>query len=161
MDHQVEHLWKKSYKKLLIYSNRFLLDEKASEDVVSESFERLIIFQEKSIIRCAERWLFRVVRNECLLQLKYRSRSNWKGIDWIDEIESISERDAFGEVVFLLSLLSPFQKRAIELFYLEEKSYKEISRLMLVSEQKVKSYIQNGKRVLIKQRSRLQGGIDA
>jgi RNA polymerase sigma-70 factor (ECF subfamily) len=44
--------------------------------------------------------------------------------------------------------LSLEQKRCIELFYLHEKSYKEIVELTGYDLLKVKSYIQNGKRNL-------------
>jgi DNA-directed RNA polymerase specialized sigma24 family protein len=40
------------------------------------------------------------------------------------------------------------QKQCIELFYLQQKSYKEIVRFTGYDDKKVKSFIQNGKRNL-------------
>jgi RNA polymerase sigma-70 factor (ECF subfamily) len=40
------------------------------------------------------------------------------------------------------------QKRCIELFYLQQKCYKEITEITGYEQKKVKSYIQNGKRNL-------------
>ena len=42
--------------------------------------------------------------------------------------------------------LKPEQKRCVKLFYLEEKSYQQISAELNLSLMKVKSAIQNGKR---------------
>jgi len=44
--------------------------------------------------------------------------------------------------------LNPVQKQSIDLFYLKEKCYKEITELTGFSLNDVKSYIQNGKRNL-------------
>jgi len=40
------------------------------------------------------------------------------------------------------------QRQAIELFYLQEKSYKEIAPLMNIDVESVRSYLQNGRRNL-------------
>ena len=47
-----------------------------------------------------------------------------------------------------MELLNPEQKQTVELFYLQEKSYKEIVDQTGFSMNDVKSYIQNGKRNL-------------
>jgi RNA polymerase sigma-70 factor (ECF subfamily) len=47
-----------------------------------------------------------------------------------------------------LKKLAEQQKICVELFYLEEKCYKEIADLTRFSMNEVKSYIQNGKRNL-------------
>jgi len=47
-----------------------------------------------------------------------------------------------------MSQLKEEQRKCVELFFLEEKCYKEISRATSFDIKKVKSYIQNGKRNL-------------
>jgi len=47
-----------------------------------------------------------------------------------------------------INQLNGEQKKCIELFYLEEKSYNEVSELTGYSLLQVKSFIQNGKRNL-------------
>ena len=47
-----------------------------------------------------------------------------------------------------MALLSEEQRICIELFYLKERSYKEITELTGLQFNEVKSYIQNGKRNL-------------
>ena len=48
-----------------------------------------------------------------------------------------------------LELLNDEQKVCVKLFYLEKKSYQEISTLLKYDLNKVKSFIQNGKRNLL------------
>jgi RNA polymerase sigma-70 factor (ECF subfamily) len=40
------------------------------------------------------------------------------------------------------------QRQCIELFYFQDKCYREISEMLFMEEKKVKSYLQNGKRNL-------------
>ena len=47
-----------------------------------------------------------------------------------------------------ISSLNEEQKVCVELFYLKQKSYSEVAEITGYSAQKVKSYIQNGKRNL-------------
>ena len=47
-----------------------------------------------------------------------------------------------------LKELNPEQQQCVTLFYLQKKSYQEISRITGYSMMQVKSYIQNGKRNL-------------
>ena len=47
-----------------------------------------------------------------------------------------------------MKLLSEGQRQSVQLFYLEEKCYKEVAEITGYSMNDVKSYIQNGKRNL-------------
>jgi RNA polymerase sigma-70 factor (ECF subfamily) len=47
-----------------------------------------------------------------------------------------------------MKILGEEQKQCIELFYLQEKSYKEVTEITGFSMNQVKSFIQNGKRNL-------------
>ena len=47
-----------------------------------------------------------------------------------------------------IDLLVPEQQQCVKLFYLEKKCYKEITEITGFDMNKVKSYIQNGKRNL-------------
>jgi RNA polymerase sigma-70 factor (ECF subfamily) len=47
-----------------------------------------------------------------------------------------------------LEILPEEQKRSVDLFYLKEKSYREVADMTGYEMNKVKSYIQNGKRNL-------------
>ncbi len=63
----------------------------------------------------------------------------------------VDERDVDGILISLrdaMESLKDEQRRCIELMYLQEKTYQEISHLTGYDFNQVKSYIQNGKRNL-------------
>jgi RNA polymerase sigma-70 factor (ECF subfamily) len=59
-----------------------------------------------------------------------------------------SKNELIENVLRAMENLNPEQKRCIDLLYLQQKSYKEVSELTGYDLKKVKSYIQNGKRNL-------------
>jgi RNA polymerase sigma factor (sigma-70 family) len=63
-------------------------------------------------------------------------------------IEKIDKDAEFEKMESALNELKDDQKNCITLFYLEEKSYQEISMVLSISIKAVKSNIQNGKRNL-------------
>jgi RNA polymerase sigma-70 factor (ECF subfamily) len=62
--------------------------------------------------------------------------------------EAIQRENQLQKLQDAVDKLSQEQKRCIELFYMEQKSYKEVSDLTGFSVNEVKSYLQNGKRNL-------------
>ena len=70
--------------------------------------------------------------------------------DPIQDLESESEviQQNIGTLKEAIDALKPEQKECIQLFYLKEKSYKEVVAEIGYDIKKVKSYIQNGKRNL-------------
>jgi DNA-directed RNA polymerase specialized sigma24 family protein len=59
-----------------------------------------------------------------------------------------SREEAINALERCMEKLNPVQKRSIDLFYLKEKCYKEITEITGFTLNDVKSYIQNGKRNL-------------
>jgi RNA polymerase sigma-70 factor (ECF subfamily) len=78
----------------------------------------------------------------------------------IDELNQLPATDDADDGVFLqkeaeielletcLQSLPEQQKRAVSLFYLESKSYREIAEIMAEDPGNIRSYIQNGRRNL-------------
>ena len=64
----------------------------------------------------------------------------------LDEVDSREEQLTHLEEA--LQLLNEEQRLCLELFYLQQKSYQEVSELTGYDMKQVKSYIQNGKRNL-------------
>ncbi|WP_317175423.1 RNA polymerase sigma factor [Pontibacter cellulosilyticus] len=104
-------------------------------------------------------WMHSTTRNFCLMQL--RAGKKIRNIPLEDSPTLFMENTApmhlteaeqieKSEQVLHQALqeLPPEQRQCIELFYLQQKSYKEISTLTGCDLNKVKSYIQNGKRNL-------------
>jgi RNA polymerase sigma factor (sigma-70 family) len=99
-------------------------------------------------------WLYMIARNYCLMQLRKHDIKNVKELN-----ENIAEEEYplqhAAEKERLLSMvetsldeLSNEQKRCITLFYLDKKSYQQISDETGFNLMQVKSFIQNGKRNL-------------
>lgn len=131
----------------------FFPDKDESKDLVMKIFEKLYSELSKREIHNFKGWLTFVARNFCISEL--RKRSNNKYEDLSDDISENSDQENLHEKEDDLNLLEksiaelkPEQRICVELFFIKEKSYKEISAVTGFSESKVKSHIQNGKRNL-------------
>lgn len=132
----------------------YLKNEEDSKDAVIHVFEKLSVDLKKYDVKNFSHWIHSVTKNYCLRQLNKKMFT----VSLNDESKFIPannyEQDAtLTEQLLLhleeaLSTLNEEQRKCIKLFYLEEKSYKEIESLTGYQYDKVKSYIQNGKRNL-------------
>ncbi len=156
---------------------RYLKNEEDSQDLVMQLFEKLSqkLKKTEQPIANFQAWLYQVAKNECLMWLRKQqqhkeiavstllpSSSNqeddldgdrfWQLVGAItEEFDNFGEFDKEQDLVLLeqmIEKLAEEQKICIKLFYLQEKCYKEIVTLTGYDLQKVKSYIQNGKRNL-------------
>ena len=98
-----------------------------------------------------------VAKNHCLMKL--RERNGKSTVEINDNVTSKADEEADRQVLLqndytldLLELslkeLNPEQQQCVTLFYLQKKSYQEVSDTTGFSMLQVKSYIQNGKRNL-------------
>lgn len=150
-------LWNETREQLLCLSNQILQDRNASQDVVSDCFERFVIHFRAGRIRSPKGWLVKVVRHESLRQYRLRqAEQTFCGFSYLEEYNE--EEDGLDRVIQCMAAIRPIQRRGMELFYLEEKSYREISMELGISITRVKSVVQNGKRMVIKQLSRRAAG---
>ena len=141
---------------------KILMDEEEAKDAVMKSFEKLLTTSSLEEIRNFRSWICVVVKNQCLMELRHRgveSRTiaailalvepEVAGWGFLPFAEGEDYRGKIKErLANFISRLSEDQKICISLFYLEEKSYEEITRVTGYSLNSVKSYIQNGKRNL-------------
>jgi RNA polymerase sigma-70 factor (ECF subfamily) len=140
---------------------KYLKDEERSRDTVMQIFEKLFDDFHKHEIEKFKPWLHTVTRNFCLIMLR-KDQSQLKKekilqinsesfMEIEDELhqEGVNNSEKHLEnLKGALQTLNNEQKICIEMFYIQEKSYKEIVDETGFSESKVKSYIQNGKRNL-------------
>ena len=145
---------------------KYFKDEEEAKDTVMALFEELIPKLRHHEVENFKAWLGMVTRNYCLMELRKKTVefSNFE-IDYNDEGENIS--DNFMEITNLehhtdsldleqnltkledcLKTLNLEQKQSVELFFMQEKTYQEVSQLTGFDVNKVKSYLQNGKRNL-------------
>ncbi len=138
----------------------YLKNESDAEDAVMDCFEILYKDLKTAEIKNFGGWYYSVVRNH-LLKIK-RKRRQLSGDELIEGYHD-QDKDESGlfEQLFdnkneeieklleeVLKTLKPEQEKCVKAFYLDEKSYKEISKKLKLPEKKVKSHIQNGKRKL-------------
>jgi len=135
---------------------KYLKDEEKSKDAVMQIFEDLVKKLRVHEVSNFKSWLYTVARNYCLMEIRSSAKHDIITID-----ENFMESGAFMhptmedvpdekfKVMEKCIESLPFgQREVINLFYLEQKCYKEVSDITGFDLNKVKSYIQNGKRNL-------------
>lgn len=140
---------------------KYLRDEAAAEDATMQIFEKLITELKKHHITSLKPWLHAVVRNYCMMEFRKEATDGKRKAALKAELGGIVENpeenhlnDAKDKEFVLQHLkegideLKEEQRICIELFYLKDSSYSEISLITGYSANEVKSYIQNGKRNL-------------
>lgn len=134
---------------------KYLKQVQNAEDMCASIFEKLPSILIKHDIRFFKSWLYQVSRNECLMELRKKNPkfSEIEESKMIDKdnlgLEEKQKQEAeINTMETALLELKEEQKQCITLFYLEEKSYQEISIALTMSIKAVKSHIQNGKRKL-------------
>jgi RNA polymerase sigma factor (sigma-70 family) len=138
---------------------KYFKNEDDSKDAVMQIFEKLLTDLNRHEIHNFKSWLYSVSKNHCLMALrktKVEIQTDEHIINNYDgglmENESAAHQEFIDhhpdELKKALNSLKKEQKQCVSLFYLEEKSYKEVAELTGYPLVKVKSYIQNGKRNL-------------
>lgn len=138
---------------------KYLKDREQAKDVVTQIFERLIIEIPKFEIQNFKSWLFVVTKNFCLMEIrkekshrnqfeKFSAGKNMESSELLHPIDEDLNSSIQENLKHCIERLKKEQKDCIQLFYYQEKGYKEIADELEIAEKKVKSYIQNGKRNL-------------
>lgn len=147
-------------------------DEDA-QDATMQLFEHLVKVLRTHAPDNFAAWLHTTARNHCLMQLRAKKRAGPSAgpliISFPDaaDVESAAARHLPDEtaaaeeaadaeqrlqtVEDALNQLPPAQRRCLELFYLEKKSYREIATETGLDLNLVRSHLQNGKRMLRRQ----------
>jgi len=135
---------------------KYLKNEEEAKDSVQQIFLKAITELHKYKVTYFRSWIYTVARNHCLMQLRDRYEKSSVGIseNLITTDDSLGknnhlEKDHLLELMTnSLEELNQEQNRCLILFYLEKKSYQEISESTGFTMMQVKSHIQNGKRNL-------------
>ncbi len=157
----VGELFKRYTQFVFLVSLKYLKNEDKANDAVMQVFEKLFDDLLNHEVANFKSWLYMVTRNQCLMNLRKQQSDFKKSKDYQKDNENFVENeDNFhltdnedkesqeNAVLKALEQLNEEQKKCINLFYFEGKSYAEIAEISGYSEKKVKSYIQNGKRNL-------------
>jgi RNA polymerase sigma-70 factor, ECF subfamily len=138
---------------------KYLKSREDSQDAVMQIFETLVHEIPRFEIRHFKSWLYGVTRNHCLMKLRKDNAERLKqdkissGMfmesDSINHlIEEKEDEDMQERLKTCMERLKEEQRRCLELFYYRQQCYKEIAAGLMLDENKVKSFIQNGKRNL-------------
>ncbi|WP_338873016.1 sigma-70 family RNA polymerase sigma factor [Spirosoma sp. SC4-14] len=144
----------------------YLRDEDEAKDAVMHLFEQLVTDLRKHDVQQFQAWLHSVARNHCLMLLR-KNQAHPKAVQLngtaeyeADEHQLTSLRSDESENSMLdreedlnhmeacLQTLPTEQQTCLKLFYLEQKSYLEVAELTGYELKQVKSYLQNGRRML-------------
>ena len=135
---------------------KYLKDREASKDAVMQLFERLTTTLLEHEITHFKSWLYVTARNHCLMEIRSRKGKNFQDIETV-VMESNGEMHQEDNLELEANLsklekciegLVSEQKHCVQLFYLQQRCYQEISDMTGYNYNQVKSYIQNGKRNL-------------
>jgi RNA polymerase sigma-70 factor (ECF subfamily) len=134
---------------------KYLDSKEEAEDCVMELFEKLPNKLKSHSITHFKSWLYMVTKNECLMKIRKKKISTLPINNEILEGEIEGEKEMkilleqkIDALYDAINDLKEEQKMVIQKFYLEKKSYVEVSDEMQLPLKTVKSAIQNGKRNL-------------
>lgn len=135
---------------------KYLKDPEDAKDSTLNIFEELITKLQKHEVENFKSWLYQVAKNHCLMLLRSEKKFSKSNIDPADmqneetlHLNGVLEKEQnFQQLSFCLEQLNKEQRKALELFYLEQKCYKEIVEQTGIEWNQVRSFIQNGRRNL-------------
>ena len=133
---------------------KYLKNEEAAKDAVQQIFLKVIHEIQRYRVQYFKSWLYMIARNYCLMQLRKHGIENAAEINEniVEEPTSLAGEIEKEKLITVmessLEELNREQKTCVTLFYLDKKSYQQISEQTGFSLMQVKSFIQNGKRNL-------------
>ena len=134
----------------------YFKDEEQSKDAVMQIFEELVKKLKVHEVQNFKSWLHVLTRNHCLMALRKSAKNTTVSLEdsFVEntefvhlDIDDTKERQ-LTVMEKCMETLPEEQRRSVDLFYLQEKCYKEVVDITGYEMSKVKSYIQNGKRNL-------------
>lgn len=136
---------------------KYLKNEDEAKDSVQQVFLKVIQELHKYKVEYFKSWLYMVAKNHCLMRLREKQGKITAEIN--EKLTAQPEEETDRQLLVsndrtlaimeeALKELNPEQRQCVTLFYLEKKSYQEVSDATGYSLLQVKSYIQNGKRNL-------------
>lgn len=141
---------------LLGVSMKYLKNEEDAKDSVQQIFFKVLNELPKYKVTYFKSWLYMIAKNHCLMKLRDKGKytveiteRNAPAENEKEEKVMAAEKEtALNELEKAIEMLNSEQKICITQFYLEKKSYQQISDSTSFSVMQVKSNIQNGKRNL-------------
>jgi len=135
---------------------KYLKDREESKDAAMQVFEKLVEALRTHEVTWFKSWLYTTTRNHCLMQLRAQKGRNFEQTDSYVMESTLASHQEDGQeleenLVKLercLERLNQEQQQCVRLFFLQQKSYQQVSDATGFDFKQVKSHIQNGKRNL-------------
>lgn len=135
---------------------KYLKNEEEAKDGVQQVFLKAITELHKYKVDYFKSWLYMVAKNHCLMKLRDKGKHAVEINEQVlaapdettDKKKHLEKDAALSNMETALRQLNPEQLQCVTLFYLEKKSYQEITQVSGYNLLQVKSHIQNGKRNL-------------
>ncbi len=133
---------------------KYLKNEELARDSVQQIFLKAITELQKYRVEYFKSWIYMVAKNHCLMQLRDKQGKTTVEIkesiaaetDETDKENLLLNEKTYEFLNESLKELNPDQQLCVTLFYIEKKSYQQISEQTGYTMMQVKSHIQNGKR---------------
>ncbi|MEN9640258.1 MAG: hypothetical protein RLZZ262_2127 [Bacteroidota bacterium] len=136
---------------------KYLRDKHKSQDATIAIFEKLMTDLRQREVATFQHWLYTVTKNHCMQIFRNESRE----LTRVDEIGEETDQTREEEWIAMqlreeglraleraIERLNIPQRTCVQMFYLQQKSYKQISTTTGYTEGEIKSYLQNGRRNL-------------
>ena len=133
---------------------KYLKNEELARDSVQQIFLKAITELQKYRVEYFKSWIYMVAKNHCLMQLRDKPGKNTIEVkdsipaeaDETDKESLLLNEKTYEYMSEALKELNADQQLCVTLFYMEKKSYQQITEQTGYSMMQVKSHIQNGKR---------------
>lgn len=125
---------------------KYLKNNEDAEDVTQNAF--IIVFKYLKNFRSESNfstWLYKIIYHECLKELKLKKQTieYFPEFTKLEPLSEIIEKEI--NIEELLNYLKPSEYIVISLFYLKEKSIKDISQITTFSESNIKVILHRGR----------------
>ena len=147
---------------VLFMCNKYFKDPEESQDATMEVLERMAKYLMTHDVEDFKSWMYRVTKNLCIDKIRSNKELNMIFVDIMEEdlepIMHFSEIDRLINedddqtlkkkklLVEALETLESDQRQCFTLFYIEQKSYREIMAMRQWDKNQVRSHLQNAKR---------------
>lgn len=144
------------------FAYTFLKNKKDAEDVVHDSFVVILNKPESwSHITDMRGYIFRIVQNQCLAIIRKNNSLLKKEGDYNyyrissdsnstapEILASINKKETKKKIDWLFTFLTPQRLKAVELVYIEGKSYDEAANIMGIGKESIKTHLRLARNIL-------------
>lgn len=151
----IAELYQRFSKLVLGSCLKYLKDRGLAEDAVNDIFVQISKKLKTHNVEYFKSWLYTVTRNHCIEILRkenrHRDKKNTSELMYTEAVfhpDEVEDTAAIKVLTECIEQLPTNQQRCIQLFYYEKVSYQDIAKQLELNWNKVRSFIQNGRRNL-------------